>query len=70
MQQTGIQPNHFTFASVLSTCANLASLEHGMEIHEKKKNSIKGMLVPLGCGKYPCGYVCKMWEPGEGVGHI
>eukprot|EP01018_Ginkgo_biloba_P019471 Gb_05259 [translate_table: standard] len=34
MQRTGIQPNHFTFASVLPSCANLASLEHGKEIHE------------------------------------
>eukprot|EP01018_Ginkgo_biloba_P011209 Gb_02060 [translate_table: standard] len=35
MQRTGIQPNHFTFASVLPACANLAALEQGMEIHEE-----------------------------------
>eukprot|EP01018_Ginkgo_biloba_P002677 Gb_01638 [translate_table: standard] len=34
MQLTGIQPNHFTLASVLPACANLAALEHGKEIHE------------------------------------
>eukprot|EP01018_Ginkgo_biloba_P000317 Gb_38242 [translate_table: standard] len=35
MQPTGIQPNHFTFASVLPACANLAALEQGIEIHEE-----------------------------------
>eukprot|EP01018_Ginkgo_biloba_P007732 Gb_21237 [translate_table: standard] len=34
MQQTGIQPNQHTFASVLPACAKLAALEQGMEIHE------------------------------------
>ncbi|XP_059072783.1 pentatricopeptide repeat-containing protein At3g16610 [Cryptomeria japonica] len=34
MQQSGLQPNHFTFASVLPACAQLAALEHGIEIHE------------------------------------
>eukprot|EP01018_Ginkgo_biloba_P006326 Gb_17177 [translate_table: standard] len=35
MQLTGYQPNHFTFAAVLTACAKLASLEQGMEIHEQ-----------------------------------
>eukprot|EP01018_Ginkgo_biloba_P013169 Gb_21054 [translate_table: standard] len=35
MQQTGIQPNEFTFASVLSACANMSALEQGIEIHEE-----------------------------------
>eukprot|EP01018_Ginkgo_biloba_P007739 Gb_39699 [translate_table: standard] len=35
MQRTGIQPNEFTFASVLPACAKLAALEQGMEIHEE-----------------------------------
>eukprot|EP01018_Ginkgo_biloba_P031753 Gb_05982 [translate_table: standard] len=35
MQRSGIQPNHFTFASVLPACANLATFEHGKEIHEE-----------------------------------
>eukprot|EP01018_Ginkgo_biloba_P031676 Gb_31111 [translate_table: standard] len=34
MQQTGIQPNEFTFASVLPACADLAALEQGRKIHE------------------------------------
>eukprot|EP01018_Ginkgo_biloba_P019614 Gb_41544 [translate_table: standard] len=34
MQRTGIQPDQFTFASVLPACAHLASLEHGRELHE------------------------------------
>eukprot|EP01018_Ginkgo_biloba_P003193 Gb_13221 [translate_table: standard] len=35
MQQTGIQPDQFTFATVLPACANVACLEQGMEIHEE-----------------------------------
>eukprot|EP01018_Ginkgo_biloba_P024035 Gb_18986 [translate_table: standard] len=34
MQRTNVQPNQFTFASVLPACANVAALERGMEIHE------------------------------------
>eukprot|EP01018_Ginkgo_biloba_P017091 Gb_24879 [translate_table: standard] len=34
MQRTGIVPDHFTFATVLSACANLADLEIGKEVHE------------------------------------
>eukprot|EP01018_Ginkgo_biloba_P019470 Gb_05264 [translate_table: standard] len=34
MQRTGVQPNDFTFASVLPACANLATLEHGKKAHE------------------------------------
>eukprot|EP01018_Ginkgo_biloba_P002764 Gb_31266 [translate_table: standard] len=34
MRRTGIRPSRFTFASVLPACASLASLEHGMKIHE------------------------------------
>eukprot|EP01018_Ginkgo_biloba_P019081 Gb_13190 [translate_table: standard] len=35
MQRAGIQPDSFTFASVLPACADLAALEKGMEIHEE-----------------------------------
>eukprot|EP01018_Ginkgo_biloba_P013167 Gb_21056 [translate_table: standard] len=35
MQQTNIQPNQFTFASVLPVCAKLAALEQGIKIHEE-----------------------------------
>eukprot|EP01018_Ginkgo_biloba_P001238 Gb_28665 [translate_table: standard] len=35
MQLAGMKPNSKTFASVLPVCANLADLEHGMEIHEE-----------------------------------
>eukprot|EP01018_Ginkgo_biloba_P021391 Gb_16102 [translate_table: standard] len=35
MQRTSIQPNQFTFASVLPACADLAALEQGMEIHHE-----------------------------------
>eukprot|EP01018_Ginkgo_biloba_P034626 Gb_37254 [translate_table: standard] len=35
MQKTGIQPNHFTFSSVLPACAKLADVKHGELIHEE-----------------------------------
>eukprot|EP01018_Ginkgo_biloba_P023999 Gb_36140 [translate_table: standard] len=34
IQLTGMKPNPDTFANVLPTCANLAALEHGKEVHE------------------------------------
>eukprot|EP01018_Ginkgo_biloba_P009797 Gb_07754 [translate_table: standard] len=34
MQRAGIQPDQFTFASVLPACANLGALEHGKEVHK------------------------------------
>eukprot|EP01018_Ginkgo_biloba_P037025 Gb_10985 [translate_table: standard] len=34
MKQVGVKPEPNTFASVLPACANLAALEHGMEIHQ------------------------------------
>ncbi|XP_057848020.2 pentatricopeptide repeat-containing protein At2g03880, mitochondrial [Cryptomeria japonica] len=35
MQQTGVEPNQFTFASVLPACAKLGALEQGMETHQR-----------------------------------
>eukprot|EP01018_Ginkgo_biloba_P009791 Gb_07727 [translate_table: standard] len=34
MQETGIKPDKFTFASVFAACANMAALEHGKMVHE------------------------------------
>jgi len=34
MQRTGVQPDHFTFSSVLPACATLAALEEGKCMHE------------------------------------
>eukprot|EP01018_Ginkgo_biloba_P034730 Gb_12555 [translate_table: standard] len=34
MKQTNVQPNQFTFASILPACANTVALEQGMEVHE------------------------------------
>eukprot|EP01018_Ginkgo_biloba_P017192 Gb_07106 [translate_table: standard] len=34
MRLTGIQPNEFTFISVLPACADLSNLEHGKGVHE------------------------------------
>ncbi|XP_057861379.2 pentatricopeptide repeat-containing protein At2g13600 [Cryptomeria japonica] len=39
MQKIGVQPDHFTFASVLRACAKLASLKYGKGIHEHIINS-------------------------------
>ncbi|XP_057830928.2 pentatricopeptide repeat-containing protein At2g13600 [Cryptomeria japonica] len=33
MEQTGVQPDQFTFASILPACAKLGDLEEGMDIH-------------------------------------
>eukprot|EP01018_Ginkgo_biloba_P001467 Gb_24928 [translate_table: standard] len=35
MQPAGIQPNQFTYATVLPACAHLGALQQGMEIHEE-----------------------------------
>eukprot|EP01018_Ginkgo_biloba_P009805 Gb_15643 [translate_table: standard] len=34
MQQTGIQPDQFTFATVLPVCAGLIALKYGKSVHE------------------------------------
>ncbi|XP_059077386.1 pentatricopeptide repeat-containing protein At3g09040, mitochondrial-like [Cryptomeria japonica] len=34
MRADGIQPNQFTFASILSACSKVRVLEHGMAIHQ------------------------------------
>ncbi|XP_057814057.1 pentatricopeptide repeat-containing protein At3g09040, mitochondrial-like [Cryptomeria japonica] len=34
MQQTGTQPDQFTFASILPACAKIKDMEKGMEIHQ------------------------------------
>eukprot|EP01018_Ginkgo_biloba_P002412 Gb_32528 [translate_table: standard] len=33
MLRAGAKPNHFTFASTLSACASIHSLEHGKQVH-------------------------------------
>ncbi|XP_057859253.1 pentatricopeptide repeat-containing protein At2g33760-like [Cryptomeria japonica] len=38
MQQTGFQPDQFTFASVLPACADMGYLELGMHIHQSIKD--------------------------------
>ncbi|XP_057873038.2 pentatricopeptide repeat-containing protein At5g39350 [Cryptomeria japonica] len=39
MQQTGLKPDQFTFASVLPACAKMGALEQGMDIHQSIKNA-------------------------------
>ncbi|XP_057858599.2 pentatricopeptide repeat-containing protein At2g27610-like [Cryptomeria japonica] len=38
MQRTGLQPDQFTFASVLPACAKMGALEQGMCIHKSIKD--------------------------------
>ncbi|XP_057873023.2 pentatricopeptide repeat-containing protein At4g30700-like [Cryptomeria japonica] len=38
MQQAGLQPDRFTFASVLPACAKIGALEQGMDIHRSIKD--------------------------------
>ncbi|XP_059069535.1 pentatricopeptide repeat-containing protein At1g11290, chloroplastic-like [Cryptomeria japonica] len=38
MQQTGFQPDQFTFASVLPACAKMGALEQGVDIHQSIKD--------------------------------
>ncbi|XP_057821304.2 pentatricopeptide repeat-containing protein At3g12770-like isoform X2 [Cryptomeria japonica] len=38
MQRTGLQPDQFTFASVLPACAKVGDLEQGMDIHQSIKD--------------------------------
>ena len=35
MQRTGIEPNPFTFVSILPACTSSTALDQGIEIHEK-----------------------------------
>ncbi|XP_057815490.1 pentatricopeptide repeat-containing protein At2g13600 [Cryptomeria japonica] len=35
MQQTVVQPDHFTFSCIISLCASVASLNHGLKVHGK-----------------------------------
>eukprot|EP01018_Ginkgo_biloba_P022118 Gb_05942 [translate_table: standard] len=35
MQWAGMKPNHFTFVGVLTSCASLAALEQGIQVHTK-----------------------------------
>eukprot|EP01018_Ginkgo_biloba_P017290 Gb_15235 [translate_table: standard] len=41
MQQAGMKPNQFTFASVLNACASLEALEKGKQVHSQ--------LTQIGC---------------------
>ncbi|XP_057841741.2 pentatricopeptide repeat-containing protein At3g24000, mitochondrial-like [Cryptomeria japonica] len=38
MQETGLQPDQFTFASVIPACAKMQALEEGMDIHQSIKD--------------------------------
>jgi pentatricopeptide repeat protein len=62
MQIAGVKPNSKTFASVISACANLASLEHGMEIHREIIRSGYQTDVFV-----ESALICQMWEHRKGT---
>eukprot|EP01018_Ginkgo_biloba_P026157 Gb_09455 [translate_table: standard] len=73
MQRADIQPDQFTFASVLPACANLAALEHGKVIHEGivrsgfqfdivVSNALVDMYAKCGSIEYACIVFGKMPE--------
>ncbi|XP_057873031.2 pentatricopeptide repeat-containing protein At3g24000, mitochondrial-like [Cryptomeria japonica] len=45
MQQTGLQPDQFTFASVLPACAKMGALEQGIDIHKSIMD--RGILLDI-----------------------
>ncbi|XP_057873045.2 pentatricopeptide repeat-containing protein At3g24000, mitochondrial-like [Cryptomeria japonica] len=45
MQLAGVKPNSTTFSSILSACAKMGTLEHGMNIHQSIKD--KGILLDV-----------------------
>ncbi|XP_057834759.2 pentatricopeptide repeat-containing protein At2g03880, mitochondrial [Cryptomeria japonica] len=50
MQQTGLQPDKFTFASVLPACAEIGALKQGMDIHHAIKD--RGFLSDVVVSRY------------------
>eukprot|EP01018_Ginkgo_biloba_P009794 Gb_07756 [translate_table: standard] len=73
MQRIGIQPNEYTFASVLPVLANSAALEHGKEVHEDiirggfessvfVASALVDMYAKCGSIKYACKVFDKMPE--------
>jgi pentatricopeptide repeat protein len=48
MHMTGMKPDYFTFASVLSACASLAALEGGKQVHAHAIRSGYEAYLPVG----------------------
>lgn len=48
VQEAGIEPDEYTFTSILSTCASLASLEQGKQIHAHVVKNMFGSDVFVG----------------------
>ncbi|KAI9176822.1 hypothetical protein LWI28_007574 [Acer negundo] len=48
MIQSGQRLDHFTFATVLSACASVATLEHGMDVHASALQACLESIVVAG----------------------
>ncbi|KAH9310403.1 hypothetical protein KI387_025438 [Taxus chinensis] len=66
MQRTGIQPDRFTFASILQACAKIRVLEQGMDIYQSimreellSDDVVANALVDMYA---KCGSICKARE--------
>ncbi|XP_057854722.2 pentatricopeptide repeat-containing protein At3g12770 [Cryptomeria japonica] len=60
MKQTGVQPNLFTFSSVLPACAKLRALEQGVKIHQSiiESGILSDVLANALVDMYAkCGYI-------------
>ncbi|KAF3783894.1 Pentatricopeptide repeat-containing protein [Nymphaea thermarum] len=44
----GVQPNEFTYAALLNSCACLAALDHGTQLHSLAKKMGYSMCLPVG----------------------
>ncbi|KAH9292088.1 hypothetical protein KI387_042726 [Taxus chinensis] len=66
MQQTGLQPNQFTFANILPACAKIGALEQGMDIHQsiKDRGILSDVVANVLVDMYAkCGTIDKACEP-------
>lgn len=61
MQRTGVEPNQFTFASILLACAKLRNLAQGMDIHQSIIE--RGFLLDIVVENS----LCKMWKHTKGT---
>ncbi|KAI9177893.1 hypothetical protein LWI28_020386 [Acer negundo] len=59
MTQRGQRLDHFTFATVLSACASVATLERGMEVHASALQACLESNVLVGCALVDM--VCMPW---------
>ncbi|XP_004303223.1 PREDICTED: pentatricopeptide repeat-containing protein At3g02330 [Fragaria vesca subsp. vesca] len=69
MLRSRMEPDEFTYGSVLKACAGQRSLNHGMEIHSKIIKSGKGTNLFIGGALVDMYSKCGMMEEAEKVHH-